>query len=128
MYTILVVDDEPLVLNVVCRALASRGYRVVSAGSPQDALVLSGSLPRIDLLISDIEMPEMDGRRLATLMSERYPSLVVLFMTGFLLKPGAISSDGLLDGHRLIHKPFSPSQLVKLVSSLLDTGSLAALA
>jgi CheY-like chemotaxis protein len=126
MHTILVVDDEPLVLNVVCRTLTAHGYRVVPAGSPQAALVAGDSLPHLDLLVSDIEMPGINGRQLANLMLERYPAMAVLFMTGYLLRPGVTSPDGRLDGHHLIHKPFLPAQLVKAVSHLLDTASFVA--
>src|SRR5690348_4827496 len=81
--TILVVDDEPAVLNLVKSILEAAGYPVLAACSSQDALALFKN-PRhsIDLLLTDISMPDLSGLELACQASETVPHLPVMFMSG----------------------------------------------
>jgi hypothetical protein len=80
---ILVVDDDDGVRQVVCRMLRSAGYGVVPAASGMEALkVAQASGAPIDLLITDVSMPTMDGRQLAATLRGLFPELPVLFMSG----------------------------------------------
>ena len=81
--TILVVDDEPQVRRLACRALERAGYRVIEATDGLEALRLFSDGARIDLLVTDIRMPHTDGIVLAAALKRRYPSLPVLFISGF---------------------------------------------
>ena len=108
--TILVVDDQDLVRDVVRIALEEAGYRVLVAASPLAALELVAHERDIDLLLVDIVMPEMDAFELAGKLSVDLPGVQVLYMSGY--------TDAREEGH-FIQKPFSPSQLVATVESIL---------
>jgi CheY-like chemotaxis protein len=126
MPTILVVDDQLLVLNVVCQTLMAQGYRVLSASSAPAAMEACESASTLDLLITDVEMPGTDGLKLAESICEKYPSLPVLYMTGYLLKPGTKASSEGIEGRHVIMKPFLPTALVKMVNRILNAPNTAA--
>ena len=116
---VLAVDDEPAILRVISRTLSGQGYLVVCAESPQVALQLAREHGRkLDLLISDLVMPEMDGRALADEIHRQLPELPCLFVSGY-------SEEHLQDGRGagdhcfFIQKPFSPAQLLENVASVL---------
>jgi two-component system cell cycle sensor histidine kinase/response regulator CckA len=108
--TILVVDDQDLVRDVVRIALEEAGYRVLVAASPLAALELVEHETGIDMLLVDIVMPEMDAFELTGKLSAQLPGVQVLYMSGY--------TDAREEGH-FIQKPFSPSQLVATVGSIL---------
>ncbi len=112
--TILVVDDQADILEFVSTLLTEHHYDVITAGSGQDALqVLRDHAGKIDLLLSDFQMPEMTGVDLATRVSLERPGIKVLLMSGF--------PNGMLvlnEGWHFLAKPFIPSQLCALVSGL----------
>jgi CheY-like chemotaxis protein len=82
--TILLVDDEETVLRFSARVLAKEGFRVVSAGSGQEALdAAQARNDAIDLLMTDVMMPGMNGCQLAEILLARHPSLRVLFVSGY---------------------------------------------
>ncbi|KAA5596281.1 response regulator [Blastochloris sulfoviridis] len=111
---ILVVEDEDGVRHFVCGALRDLGYRVVEASSGRQALELLRTHPEVGLLLSDVVMPEMNGRDLADLALAQYPELRVMFMTGY--TRNAIVHNGVLDPQmRLISKPFTVTQLAAKV-------------
>ena len=111
---ILVVEDEDGVRHFVCGALRDLGYRVVEASSGRQALELLRTHPEVGLLLSDVVMPEMNGRALADLARAQYPELRVMFMTGY--TRNAIVHNGVLDPQmRLISKPFTVTQLAAKV-------------
>jgi signal transduction histidine kinase/CheY-like chemotaxis protein len=111
---ILVVEDEDGVRHFVCGALRDLGYRVVEASSGRQALELLRTHPEVGLLLSDVVMPEMNGRDLADLALAQYPDLRVMFMTGY--TRNAIVHNGVLDPQmRLISKPFTVTQLAAKV-------------
>ncbi|MGZ3298683.1 MAG: response regulator, partial [Asticcacaulis sp.] len=119
---ILVVDDEPLVRQFSVEALTDLGYRVLEAGSAQAALALLIDRPDIDLLFTDIVMPEMNGRKLADLVREKRPNLPVIYTTGY--TRNAIVHNGVLDaGVELIGKPFTIEELAVRVRQVLDARS-----
>jgi PAS domain S-box-containing protein len=113
--TILVVEDEPSVRAFVTRVLATQGYRVLSAGSPEEAFAAASRERPIDLMLSDVVMPGMNGFELADRLARQHPGLRVLFMSGY-YEPHAEQ------GARrpVLVKPFSPAVLAQTVRRCLD--------
>lgn len=79
MNTILLVDDDQLILDSFSRLLKRKGLEVITAGGGVEALAYQG---HIDLLLTDIQMPKINGIELASSLKERHPGLAILFMTG----------------------------------------------
>jgi PAS domain S-box-containing protein len=120
---ILVVDDEDLVRQFSVVALTDLGYRVLEASNAQAALAAVIERPDIDLLLTDIVMPEMNGRKLADLVRERRPDLPVIYTTGY--TRNAIVHNGVLDADvELIGKPFTLEELAMRVRGVLDAVAL----
>ncbi len=117
---ILVVEDEPAVLELVRRTLQSYGYTVLHAGSPDRALrAMQDGDARVDLLVTDVVMPGMNGRELATRLRTMDTGLRVLFMSGY--SSDVAADRGLLPADvPLIAKPFSPAALAAEVRRVLD--------
>jgi two-component system cell cycle sensor histidine kinase/response regulator CckA len=119
--TILIVDDEPLVLQLCCSILASKGYQVLSAASAEEALrICEGERRQVDLLLSDIVMPRLMGTDLVKLVTKMRPEIRALFMSGY---DGAqVPEYGTLSrSTQLIVKPFKPHDLLMAVRAALDT-------
>ncbi|UDF05320.1 PAS domain S-box protein [Asticcacaulis sp. AND118] len=116
---ILVVDDEDLVRQFSVGALTDLGYRVLEAGSAQAALTILIERPDIDLMLTDIVMPEMNGRKLADMAKERRPDLPVIYTTGY--TRNAVIHNGVLDADvELIGKPFTLEELASRVREVLE--------
>lgn len=119
--TVLVVEDEQKVRALVSRILKSEGYHVVEASNGPQAISISEQTYKgpIHLLISDILMPNMDGRDLAHQLSGSRPELKVLLMSGFAEN---LSAEGRTHDKsvRFLAKPFVPAELKRLVRSILD--------
>jgi len=116
---ILVVEDDADVRAYVVDTLASLGYDVLEAKSGEDALQLMKEYGNIGLLLTDVVMPGMNGRKLAEEALRRNPQLKVLYMTGY--SRNAIVHQGRLDpGVDLLQKPLSSEQLSTMVRKLLD--------
>jgi two-component system, cell cycle sensor histidine kinase and response regulator CckA len=118
--TILLVEDEPSVLALSERILADQGYAVLSAASPDEALALAvAHSGPIDLLLTDIVMPGMNGRELHRRLIDRRPGLRVVFMSGY--TANVIAHQGVLDeGVDFLQKPFSRQALAAKVREALD--------
>jgi two-component system, cell cycle sensor histidine kinase and response regulator CckA len=118
--TILLVEDEDGVRMLGQRALTRSGYTVLVARGPTDAIEISRAhAGPIDLLLTDVVMPEMNGRRLAEVLAPDRPSMKVLYMSGY--TDDAIMRQGVLHaGVNFLHKPFVPSALVTKVQDALD--------
>jgi CheY-like chemotaxis protein len=117
---ILLVEDEPAVLELMRRTLESYGYTVLHTSMPDRALraVQEGGA-RVDLLLTDVVMPGMNGRELAAQLRVIDPSMQVLFMSGY--SSDVVAERGLLPADvSLITKPFSPSALAARVREVLD--------
>jgi len=121
--TLLLVEDEELVRKVVARILDRAGYHVLVAGTGADALAMCEDLrPPIDALVTDIVMPGMGGKELATHIAARYPDIKILFMTGY--TDDEILRKGILDqGRALILKPFGPEELLSKLREVLGPAS-----
>jgi two-component system, cell cycle sensor histidine kinase and response regulator CckA len=113
--TILLVEDEPEVRNLVEKLLAMQGYTVLVAASPSEALQLcEKERRRIDLLLTDVVMPDMSGRELARRLEPSRPEMRVLYMSGY--TEDAIGRHGVLDPEiAFLQKPFSPDALARKV-------------
>lgn len=120
--TILVVEDEKLLESLLRRLLEQAGYRVLSAGSPRIALdVVSEIDEPIDLLLTDVVMPEMGGSQLSERLTKRFPSLRTLYMSGY--PASAIEQRGLLpQGISLLQKPFTNEELLARIEEILAEG------
>ena len=120
--TILLVDDEAAILEIGTFILTQQGYTVLTAASPAKALVLSQEHPgSIDLLITDIIMPEMNGRELAARITAARPRLKILYISGY--TADIIAPDGELEaGMQFLEKPFSMKSLRQKVHEVLHQG------
>jgi PAS domain S-box-containing protein len=116
---ILLVEDEPTILNLARSMLERLGYRVLTADTPREALQLAASRRgAIDLLMTDVVMPEMNGRDLARRLLATHPGLKLLFMSGY--TANVIAHHGVLDeGVEFIQKPFSKKDLAVKVRQVL---------
>jgi PAS domain S-box-containing protein len=118
--TILLVEDEPAILNMTKMMLERQGYTVLSASKPSEAVRMAEAHPdKIDLLITDVVMPEISGWDLANNLLTLYPNIKRLFMSGY--TANVIAHNGVLDpGVNFIQKPFSIQNLAAKVRESLD--------
>jgi PAS domain S-box-containing protein len=118
--TILLVEDETAILEMTTRMLERLGYTVVAAATPGEAIRLAHEYQgQIDLLMTDVVMPEMNGRELAGNFISHYPNLKRLFMSGY--TANVIAHHGVLDeGVHFIQKPFSKKELGGKVREALE--------
>ena len=118
--TILVVEDEPSVLKVAEMMLVHLGYTVLAANTPDEALRISATYAGgIDLLITDVLMPELNGKDLAGKMQSLYPRQKSLFMSGYMADI-MTPDDTLGKGVHFIQKPFTIKGLASRVREVLD--------
>ncbi len=121
--TILVVDDHPLFLQIVKKALASSGYRLLLATSGKEAITLASATNEdIDLLLTDVNMPEMNGFQLAEEIQSRYPDAVTVFMSASFLpeNPDAMKY---IPKESFLPKPFTRDELKNKLKNLLELDS-----
>lgn len=117
--TILLVEDEPAILNMVSTALRKSGYNVLKANVPDEAVKLAAENKKIDLLLTDVIMPSMNGRKLAELITARHSSVRCLYMSGY--TADVIAHHGVLDDNiNFISKPFTMKTLLGKIRSVLD--------
>ena len=118
--TILVAEDDKQVRELTQIALTRMGYHVLVAESGEEALqLLSVGERRVDLLVSDVVMPQMNGKELFSKAARLYPQLKVLYMSGY--SNDVIAQSVVMDeGIEFLHKPFSISQLLARVRRVLD--------
>jgi CheY-like chemotaxis protein len=118
--TILLVEDEQIVLDLTASILKKAGYTVVTASTPKQALEkMAARTDPIQLMITDVVMPNMSGPKLASRMVAEYPEMKLIFMSGY--TDDAVLENGLIQsGNTLLQKPFSPDALKAKVRALLD--------
>jgi len=120
--SILLVEDAEPLRKLAQTFLEASGFRVLSAGSGEEALEVAAGCGRsLDLLLTDVVMPGMNGRVLAEQLSPRQPGIKVLYMSGY--TDSFIAGHGVLEpGTHLLHKPFTEEVLIQKVRDVLDGG------
>jgi CheY-like chemotaxis protein len=109
--TILVVDDDPGVLDYASNVLEECGYKVLTAPDGASALVLLRDHDQIDLLFTDVVMPGLDGVEVARRARQESPGLKVLFTSGY--------AADVIPAGRLLKKPYRPQQLAGEIAAIL---------
>ncbi len=119
--TILLVEDEPDILNICKFTLENNGYTVLNAATPGEAIRIAGKQKgQIHLLLTDVVLPEMNGCDLSKKLLLLYPDLRTLFMSGY--TTDVITGQGLLDqGVNFIQKPFSLNTLLSALQNIFVT-------
>ena len=118
--TILLVEDDPVVMTVVANMLEQHGYRLVTAGSGEEALATAAAAPdTVDLLLTDLILPGLNGRETAEAILEHQPLAKVLYMSGY-TDDAVIRVGRFGPGVSFIQKPFTGDELGRYVRGLLD--------
>ena len=117
--TVLLVEDEPMVRSVAERALTRHGYKVVTADNGEDALEVLRSGETIDLLITDVVMPGMDGPSMVHEARKTWPDLKILFMSGYAEEQLRKSID--IENVNFLPKPFSVTELAEAARRAVGT-------
>jgi CheY-like chemotaxis protein len=115
MAKILAVEDEHLVRSLIVETLESEGHSVLDAPDGEEALSIFRQQPDIDLIVTDIRMPKLDGFALALSARDVHPGICVLFMTGY---TGANPPQALAR-EKMLHKPFAPEDLISAIDAIL---------
>jgi PAS domain S-box-containing protein len=120
METVLTVEDDVAVRDIVARTLAEAGYTVLTAQNPEEALQISRAQRRvIHLVLTDVVMPGMDGTQLVERLKDLHPEAKVLYMSGY--ADNVVTLQGVLaQGHAFLAKPFTPNVLRRRVRQVLD--------
>lgn len=114
---VLVVDDEPMVREIVAESLCDDGLQVTEAVSAEDALEIAGTKGAPEVLVTDVNLgPGMDGFGLAAEVRRRWPSAGVVITTG---NPAGIGQRSFEENERFLAKPFGPARLVTAVRELM---------
>src|SRR5829696_7826387 len=121
--TVLVVDDEEGLRSLVCRTLRAEGYGTLEAGHGAEALeVLERAADSVDLIVTDVVMPGMDGRELGRRVSQRWPDLPILYISAYdvndIFRRGSPRQSA-----PFLQKPFPPEGLITTVRGLIRTRS-----
>ncbi len=117
--TVLVVEDDPAVRLLVVQVLEELGYHAIETESGRDATPVLQSARPIDLMISDVGLPGLNGRQLAEIAREGRPRLPILFMTGY-AEQAADQAAFLDNGMEIITKPFAIDQLARRIGTILE--------
>jgi PAS domain S-box-containing protein len=118
--TVLLAEDSDVVRRLLHEILTAQGYTLLEARHGAEALQMSRGYPgKIDLLVTDMVMPQMSGRELAHHLAPERPDMKILYMSGYTEE--AIARDGVLDpGTAFLEKPFTPASISRKVRELLD--------
>ena len=112
--TVLIVDDDPQILRLVRAMLGPQDVKVLAAPLPSDALRICAE-ETVDVLISDVTMPEMDGNKLADRVLKLHPRAGVLLISGTVSQTPAMKAGRV----RFLKKPFFPAELIRLLREML---------
>ena len=117
--TLLVVEDEPLVRMLTTFLLRESGFDVLEAGNGSEALEVLANEPRVDLVLTDVRMPVMDGMELSSRLRSSHPGLPILFLSG------ETGLDGeALGGTGCLKKPLTPPELIAAVNEAITANRL----
>jgi CheY-like chemotaxis protein len=117
--TLIVVDDDPSILKLIGDILQPLGYRLFFANDGDEALKIVRREGTVDVLLTDVIMPSMNGRQLADIFLRDYPGVKIIFMSGY--TDETIAHHGVLTpGDVLIDKPLSPVKLTSRLRQILD--------
>ncbi len=116
--SILLVDDELTVLKVATRMLEGLGHEVHAALGAKEAIRLAAQLEHIDVLLTDVIMPEMNGKQLSEFLAPVHPEMTVVLMSGYTAE--VLAEEGVLQGTYFLQKPFSLSELREVVMEALN--------
>ncbi|OGQ92574.1 MAG: hypothetical protein A2284_06560 [Deltaproteobacteria bacterium RIFOXYA12_FULL_61_11] len=119
---VLLVEDEAGLRDFLERLLEEHGFSVLAAANGEEALGLSRNVPRIDLLLTDVVMPRMNGVQLATNLAKTYPTLAVVLMSGY--AKDVVETGDLSKGWRFLEKPFRAALLLATLREVLGTAEL----
>lgn len=123
--TILLTEDDAGVRSLTAATLRDLGYTVVEAAHPREAIEFAQNGNAFDILLTDIVMPDMNGRRLVDVLKGMRPSLRVVYMTGF--TRNAVVHSGVLDpGVHFLAKPFTVEELSRKIRETLDAAANSA--
>ncbi|MFZ1882612.1 MAG: response regulator [Rhodoplanes sp.] len=115
--TVLVVEDEPFILDMVSEELTGEGFSVLGAESGEAALSIIESGRMVDVLFTDIRLPgELDGWRLAATVRQAMPELPVIYTSGHAIEQGAA-----VPGSVFLKKPYRPSAITETIRTLSPT-------
>jgi CheY-like chemotaxis protein len=117
---IMVVEDDPAVRMLVTEVLGGLGYALIEAADGREACRLLDARPRIDLLVTDVGLPGLNGRQLADYARQKLPGLRVLFMTGY-AEQAAVRSGFLEPGMDIVTKPFAIDALSAKIREMLES-------
>jgi CheY-like chemotaxis protein len=116
---VVVIEDEPVVRGLIVEVLAELGYKALEAADGLSGLELVRTAPRVDLLVTDIGLPGMNGRQLVDAARVARPELKVLFMTGY-AENAAIANGFLEPGMSMITKPFAMETLATRIRDIIE--------
>jgi len=119
---VLLVEDDRAVRTVVASLLRRHGYAVLPAGGPKEALAAARAhAGAIDLVLSDVIMPEMSGPEMVTLLAEQHPETRAVYLSGYSAE--ALMREGVLESQaRLVQKPVAARDLLHAVRGALGSG------
>lgn len=113
---VLLVDDEAAIRTLFASSLRRDGYWVVEASNGQEAVEVAKQAERIDLVVTDVRMPKMDGIAMANALRDVQPSIRIVFVTGYPVDLGSLGPNS-----RMLSKPFLRADLMKAVHELTET-------
>lgn len=116
--TILLVEDNDMIREMTKELLQTAGFTVYGAELPSKAILIAREHPEINLMVSDVVMPEMNGQELHERLQFYLPALPVIFMSGY--TNNVILHDGIpIEGYNFIHKPFTAQQMLEAIQSVM---------
>jgi DNA-binding NtrC family response regulator len=116
--TVLIVDDDPVILNIIKEEIGQYGYKPILARNADEALSAAEN-EKVDLLLTDIMMPGINGIDLAKQFAAIHPEIKVLFMSGYLCP--SVAHQGIPESeHAFVQKPFAPNVLVNKMRKVLS--------